>query len=76
MTYEAWKSLQRTRLFEDEIKLRRFERDNPETVSTYRQRSVREDAKRRKIMAIEDADERQMEIAKNMKLFWQEGIHI
>lgn len=47
-------------MHEDAIKVKRFERENPGLAATYRQRSLMEEKKRRKIMAIKDADERQM----------------
>lgn len=74
MTYETWKALLRTRMHEDAIKVKRFENENPGLAAAYKQRSIAEEKKRRKIMEIKDPDERQMAIAKNMDIFYQDGI--
>lgn len=75
MTYETWRALQKTQMHEDAIKVKRFENENPGLASAYKQRSIAEEKKRRKIMEIKDPDERQMAIAKNMGIFYQDGIH-
>lgn len=57
MTYEIWRALQKTRMCEDAIKVKRFENENPGLASAYKQRSIAEEKKRRKIMEIKDSDE-------------------
>lgn len=69
MTYETWRALQKTQMHEDAIKVKRFENENPGLASAYKQRSIAEEKKRRKIMEINDPDERQMAIAKTWGYF-------
>lgn len=75
MDYEKWRALQKTQMYEDSIKVKNFESENPGLASAYKQRSIAEDVKRREIMSIKDPEERQMAIAKNVNIFYQQGIN-
>ncbi|MCI9128010.1 MAG: hypothetical protein HFG28_12710 [Eubacterium sp.] len=69
MTYKEYRTLKNRASYFDETKVFRFEKENPELATSYMIRMLRDAEKKRKIMAIENPDERYLAIAKNKDLF-------
>lgn len=69
MTYKEWKAASRSTLTNNIVDTINFEKTNPHTVRTYKERMAAEEKKRNEIMAIKDTNERRKAISENMTLF-------
>lgn len=67
MTYKEYRTLKNRASYFDETKVFRFEKENPELATSYMSRMLRDVEKKRKIMAIEDPEERYIAIAKKQR---------
>ncbi len=69
MTYKEWKAKSKSRVIGDNLDVANFEKQNPYTVQSYKNRMERDEKKRSEIMSIKDVDKRRIMIANNLELF-------
>lgn len=69
MTYKEWKAKSKSRVIADNLDVANFEKQNPYTVQSYKNRMERDEKKRSEIMSIKDVDKRRIMIANNLELF-------